>query len=109
MVTFLQPHEIASDSLQHTLVNRCIISCLCSVLASGGYSCIDDRCIQDEGWRGVVPFLQPHELTPELRETLVCFVLVDPSSAHAFCSRYDFGPWPLLPGITHVPPGVQQV
>jgi hypothetical protein len=31
--------------------------------------------------------------------TLVCFVLVQRATGrHAFCSRYDFGPWPLLPG-----------
>ncbi|CAL6269906.1 unnamed protein product [Bathycoccus prasinos] len=28
--------------------------------------------------------------------TLVCFVLVDGSGSHAFCSSYDLGPWPLL-------------
>jgi sugar/nucleoside kinase (ribokinase family) len=32
------------------------------------------------------------------RQTLLCFVLVDPSGGHAFCSAYDFGPWPLLMG-----------
>ena len=31
--------------------------------------------------------------------TLVCYVLVDKeTNEHAFCSRYDFGPWPLLGG-----------
>ena len=34
-----------------------------------------------------------------LARTLVCYVLVDPSTAHAFCSAYDMGPWPLLPHI----------
>jgi sugar/nucleoside kinase (ribokinase family) len=29
-------------------------------------------------------------------QTLLCFVLVDPAGGHAFCSAYDFGPWPLL-------------
>ena len=38
-----------------------------------------------------------------LNDTLICFVLVDPNSRHAFCSRYDFGPWPLLQGITSLP------
>lgn len=38
-------------------------------------------------------------LAPGLAQfaTLLCFVLVGPSAQHAFCSRYDFGPWPLLP------------
>jgi hypothetical protein len=32
-----------------------------------------------------------------LLETLVCFVLIEASTrAHSFCSRYDFGPWPML-------------
>ena len=34
-----------------------------------------------------------------LQNTLVCYVLVDKeTNEHAFCSRYDFGPWPLLGG-----------
>ncbi|KAF5830892.1 sugar/carbohydrate kinase [Dunaliella salina] len=45
--------------------------------------------------------------TPEeaalLQQTLICFVLVDPLGRHAFCSLYDFGPWPLLRGINHLP------
>ena len=28
--------------------------------------------------------------------TLACFVLTDGAGGHAFCSRYDLGPWPLL-------------
>ncbi|GLC55977.1 hypothetical protein PLESTB_001051100 [Pleodorina starrii] len=35
--------------------------------------------------------------------TLICFVLVDAASHHAFCSRYDFGPWPLLAGMRTLP------
>ncbi|KXZ54257.1 hypothetical protein GPECTOR_5g347 [Gonium pectorale] len=38
-----------------------------------------------------------------LDSTLICFVLVDPEGRHAFCSRYDFGPWPLLEGIGRLP------
>ncbi len=38
--------------------------------------------------------------------TLVCYVLVDPQGGHAFCSRYDFGPWPLLSGVSALPPTV---
>lgn len=34
---------------------------------------------------------------PILIQTLVCFVLVERMTReHTFCSRYDFGPWPLL-------------
>lgn len=63
---------------------------------------------QDEGVLHVEP-LTPDSFAAELRDTLLCFVLVGPASAHAFCSRYDFGPWPLLPGVATLPPGVLQV
>eukprot|EP00882_Tetradesmus_deserticola_P030447 GHRQ01034191.1.p3 GENE.GHRQ01034191.1~~GHRQ01034191.1.p3 ORF type:complete len:118 (-),score=44.34 GHRQ01034191.1:100-453(-) len=45
----------------------------------------------------------------ELDRTLLCFVLVDKDGKHAFCSRYDFGPWPLLGGVSTLPPCVAQV
>lgn len=39
----------------------------------------------------------------DANSTLICFVLVEEaSSAHAFCSRYDFGPWPLQ-GMRELP------
>jgi hypothetical protein len=64
--------------------------------------------VQEEGVDRVEP-LAPVQNRVELRETLLCFVLVAPNSAHAFCSRYDFGPWPLLPGISQLPPGATEV
>lgn len=45
----------------------------------------------------------------ELDKTLLCFVLVDPHGKHAFCSRYDFGPWPLLAGVDGLPPVISKV
>lgn len=42
-------------------------------------------------------------------ETLLCFVLVDPDARHAFCSRYDFGPWPLLGHVKELPESSMQV
>lgn len=45
------------------------------------------------------------ESSPSIRgeETLVCFVLVDKATnEHTFCSRYDFGPWPLFHQVTSV-------
>ncbi|KAJ9524794.1 hypothetical protein QJQ45_024426 [Haematococcus lacustris] len=48
-------------------------------------------------------------LSDPLAQTLVCFVLVDPAGRHAFCSRYDFGPWPLLAGVRLLPPATQQL
>ena len=44
-----------------------------------------------------------------LASTLMCFVLVDPAAAHAFCSAYDLGPHPLLPGIDGLSPDALQV
>lgn len=44
-----------------------------------------------------------------LDQTLLCFVFVDPHGKHSFCSRYDFGPWPLLGGVQQLPPRVLQV
>ena len=38
-------------------------------------------------------------------QTLLCFVLTAPSAQHAFCSSYDFGPWPLLPFAGALPAG----
>ena len=57
---------------------------------------------------GHVEPLTPAVFAAKLRATLLCFVLVGPGSAHAFCSAYDFGPWPLLPGVASLPPAVLQ-
>eukprot|EP00798_Chlamydomonas_sp_ICE-L_P002335 gene2335-8630_t len=46
---------------------------------------------------------------PLMDHTLVCFVLVDPQQGHAFCSRYDFGPWPLLEGVNELPPACMKM
>lgn len=57
-----------------------------------------------------VPLVEP--VLPDgcsLKQTLLCFVLVGPDGGHVFCSRYDFGPWPLLQGAQDIPPHVQQV
>ncbi len=64
--------------------------------------------VQVEGVRHFQP-LAPTAFNEQLRETLLCFVLIDSLSAHAFCSRYDFGPWPLLPGVDCLPADVHTV
>lgn len=66
------------------------------------------RYVQAEGVRQFQP-LAPTAFNKQLRETLLCFVLIDSLSAHAFCSRYDFGPWPLLPGVDCLPADVHRV
>lgn len=53
--------------------------------------------------------LAPNLFSESLKHTLLCFVLVDSTASHAFCSRYDFGPWPLLPGVHSLTPAALQV
>ena len=56
----------------------------------------DDRELQEEGIREHLTLTEDVE-DEILLQTLACFVLVETSTrAHSFCSRYDFGPWPLL-------------
>lgn len=38
----------------------------------------------------------------EMMKTLLCFVFTDGKGEHAFCSRYDLGPWPLLADVHSV-------
>ena len=64
--------------------------------------------LQSEGIAHFEP-LAPTAFNEQLRETLLCFVLMGPAAAHAFCSRYDFGPWPLLPGVDCLPADVHTV
>lgn len=64
--------------------------------------------LQKEGVRDLRPLIGSEYIDDSLKQTLLCFVLVAPDSAHSFCSRYDFGPWPLLPGVTSMPPPAQQ-
>ena len=52
--------------------------------------------------------IQSGDHSSKLDQTLVCFVLVDPDHSHAFCSRYDFGPWPLLQGIPSLPEAAKE-
>jgi hypothetical protein len=65
--------------------------------------------VQREGVHEVRPLIGLEHLDESLKQTLLFFVLVAPDSAHSFCSRYDFGPWPLLPGVTTMPPPAWQV
>ena len=65
-------------------------------------------CPKEEGVIKVEP-LAPSSFEEQLKQTLICFVLVDPAGKHHFCSRYDFGPWPLLPGVNALPEGVLTV
>ena len=45
--------------------------------------------MQEEGIAVIEPLADLDHLTTELKETLLCFVLVGPGSQHAFCSRWD--------------------
>lgn len=64
--------------------------------------------LKSEGVRNIEP-VAAGSLSPEQDQTLLCFVLVDPEGRHAFCSRYDFGPWPLLSFARELPPNVLRV
>jgi sugar/nucleoside kinase (ribokinase family) len=47
--------------------------------------------------------------TKGLQNTLVCYVLVDKeTNAHSFCSRYDFGPWPLFQNMSTLSKGAER-
>ena len=44
-----------------------------------------------------------------LQNTLVCYVIVDKeTNKHDFCSRYDFGPWPLFGNMTELSVGAEE-
>jgi sugar/nucleoside kinase (ribokinase family) len=63
--------------------------------------------LADEGVELVSPLdsAAAAALPPGAGATLLCFVLVAPEEgAHAFCSAYDFGPWPLLGFLRGLPP-----
>ena len=65
---------------------------------------------QEERVGAIEPLVEPGTPLPEaMRSTLLCFVLVGPAQQHAFCSRYDFGPWPLLEGVDSLPDRVSAV
>lgn len=64
------------------------------------------QVMRNEGVPDIQPLLPPGRM---LQQTLLCFVLVSPSGGHVFCSRYDFGPWPLLQGAVDIPQPVMQV
>lgn len=67
-----------------------------------------EEVLAAEGIRRIEPVALGH-MTPEQQQTLLCFVLVNGDGQHAFCSRYDMGPWPMLEFVRQLPPGAQQV
>ncbi|GBF90155.1 sugar carbohydrate kinase [Raphidocelis subcapitata] len=78
-------------------------------LGSDVYGSYMERVLGEERITAIERIAPPGAVagTP-LDRTLVCFVLVDPEGGHAFCSRYDFGPWPLLEGVDSLPPHVMR-
>lgn len=67
------------------------------------------RGLQEERIEAITRIMPATLSGTDLDRTLLCFVLVDPEGKHAFCSRYDFGPWPLLGGVSSLPASVTQV
>ena len=57
--------------------------------------CWREECVGFQSYEEKQNSGSPSTSNSESR-TLVCFVLVDGSGSHAFCSSYDLGPWPLL-------------
>ncbi|GIL69748.1 hypothetical protein Vretimale_10235 [Volvox reticuliferus] len=72
-------------------------------IGSDVYGEFMDLELQNEGIYATTRIDSTSGSESDLDSTLICFVLVDPESRHAFCSRYDFGPWPLLGGIRTLP------
>jgi hypothetical protein len=66
-------------------------------------------CLQEERIEAITRIMPASLSGTDLDRTLLCFVLVNKEGKHAFCSRYDFGPWPLLGGVSTLPPSVTQV
>ncbi len=56
----------------------------------------------------LISYDNPTRAGSESQRTLLCFVLTDGAGKHAFCSRYDLGPWPLLGGNTEMDPAVSR-
>lgn len=77
-------------------------------LGSDSYGDYMEKVLRGERVNSILRIEPPEEAHGILDRTLVCFVLVDPAGGHTFCSRYDFGPWPLLEGVDHLPTHVIQ-
>ena len=63
---------------------------------------------QAEGVHDNAAIASPEDF-PTLRDTLLVLTFVAPGGKHAFCSRYDLGPWPLLEGIETLSDNAYQV
>lgn len=59
--------------------------------------------LKHEGVDMIVPIVSQDDAI----STLLCFVLVDSNAQHTFCSRYDFGPWPLFDSVKGLPDRVK--
>ena len=63
---------------------------------------IDELAIEGVEHAELIPGDDRGMRSSALAETLICFVLSDGAGAHAFCSRYDLGPWPLMRDVSDV-------
>ncbi|KAK9847380.1 hypothetical protein WJX84_011336 [Apatococcus fuscideae] len=70
----------------------------CGNIPSDVYGHFLSDILQAEGIHENAAIASPEDF-PTLRETLLVLTFVAPGGKHAFCSRYDLGPWPLLKGI----------
>lgn len=64
--------------------------------------------LRQEGVDTIVPIVNSASCVEgDTISTLLCFVLVASNAQHTFCSRYDFGPWPLFDSVTKLPDKVK--
>ena len=61
--------------------------------------------LKHEGVDTILPIVSPS--SNDAISTLLCFVLVASNAQHTFCSRYDFGPWPLFASVEKLPDRVK--
>ena len=87
-LSLTEPHSASSLLTEPHSASGLLATLICLVL------------VQAEGVHKQLSLTEPHA-TSSLLATLICFVLVHRATGgHAFCSRYDFGPWPLLGGLS---------
>lgn len=104
--------HVAQDDFGHHLMHVLVVRCILVITLVAAMGTLQSSwhfllstspaVLQEEGVHQHVNLTDSFpEDDPVLAKTLVCFVLVDRTSReHTFCSRYDFGPWPLLSTFT---------
>jgi sugar/nucleoside kinase (ribokinase family) len=74
-----------------------------------GHFLIDELAHEGVDYVELIPDDDQGVRVSALGETLICFVLSDGAGGHAFCSRYDLGPWPLMRDVKDVSNDAREV